>query len=420
MHHFKYQQGILCAEGVPLPEIARAAGTPTYVYSRATLTRHFRAFDSPLSEIPHLVCCSVKACDSLAVLNLLAGLGAGFDIVSGGELFRCLRAGGDPGKIVYSGVGKTEAEIRAALGHGIFMFNVESEQELVKLNEVAGAMGKRAAISLRINPEVDAQTHPYISTGLRQNKFGIDLRKSLELYQQCRQFPHLEVVGVDCHIGSQLTQTAPIIEALIKLVELIAHLRSLGFSIRYLDLGGGLGITYDREEPPLPEEYARDILAAAKDLECTLVFEPGRVIVGNAAVLLTRVLYTKETDEKNFIIVDAGMNDCIRPSLYGAYHQIWPIEQKPVDRDYVADVVGPICESGDYLAQDRAMPRVQPGELLALMSAGAYCMSMASNYNARPRPAEVMVGGSEFQVIRRRETYEDLVRNETIPSFNSD
>jgi len=418
MHHFKYQQGILCAEEVPLPEIARAMGTPAYVYSRATLIRHFHAFDSPLAEIPHRVCYSVKACDSLAVLNLLASLGAGFDIVSGGELFRCLRAGADPRKIVYSGVGKTEAEIRAALEHGIFMFNVESEQELLKLNEVAGQMGKRAAISLRINPEVDAQTHPYISTGRKEDKFGIDLRKSLELYQRCRQFPHLEVVGVDCHIGSQLTQTAPIIEALIKLVELVARLRSLDFSIRYLDLGGGLGITYNQEEPPLPEEYAREILAAARDLDCTLVFEPGRVIVGNAAILLTRVLYTKDAGEKKFIIVDAGMNDCIRPSLYGAFHQLWPIAEKPVDHGYVADVVGPICESADYLAQDRPMPRVKPGDLLALMSAGAYCMSMASNYNARPRPVEVMVAGSAFQVVRRRETYEDLIRNETIPRFD--
>lgn len=419
MHHFEYQKGILSAENVPLPQIAQAAGTPTYVYSRATLIRHFRAFDAPLLGIPHLVCCSVKACDSLAVLNLLVGQGAGFDIVSGGELFRCLAAGADPKKIVYSGVGKTPAEIQAALEQDILMFNVESEQELKKISEIAGTLGKKARISFRINPEVDPRTHPYISTGLRENKFGIEINRSRDLYEKSRRLPNLEVVGVDCHIGSQLTSTAPLVEALTKLVELIAHLRALDFTIRYLDLGGGLGITYNRETPPLPDEYAREILAVAKDLDCTFIFEPGRVIVGNAAVLLTRVLYTKETDTKNFIIVDAGMNDCIRPSFYGAYHQIWPVAQIPVERDYVADVVGPICESADYLAKDRPMPRVKPGDLLALMSAGAYCMSMASNYNARPRPAEVMVSGSRFEVIRRRETFEDLIRAETIPRFGS-
>lgn len=417
MHHFEYRSGVLSAEGVPLPQIAEAVGTPTYVYSRATLLRHFRAFTAPLQGIPHLVCCSVKACDSLGVLNLLARQGAGFDIVSGGELFRCLAAGADPKKIVYSGVGKTPAEIQSALEQDILMFNVESEQELARINEIAGGLGKKARISFRINPEVDPRTHPYISTGLKQNKFGIEIGRSRALYEHSRRLPHIEVVGVDCHIGSQLTSTAPLVEALTKLVQLIAQLRALDFNIRYLDLGGGLGITYHQETPPLPDEYAREILSVAKDLDCTFVFEPGRVIVGNAAVLITRVLYTKETEAKNFIIVDAGMNDCLRPSLYGAYHRIWPVHEAPVERDYLADVVGPICESADYLAKDRPMPRVKPGELLAVMSAGAYCMSMASNYNARPRPAEVMVSGNDFQVIRRRETYEDLIRNETIPRF---
>ena len=418
MHHFEYRRGVLHAEDVPLAEIADAAGTPVFVYSRATLTRHYQVFEEPLQEVPHQVCYAVKACDSLGVLGLFAGLGAGFDIVSGGELYRCLAAGGDPKKIVYSGVGKTEAEIRAALGAEILMFNVESEQELSKINAVAGQMGKKARVSFRINPEVDPETHPYIATGLKENKFGTDVKQSLKLYQDCRKLANIEVVGVDCHIGSQLVSTKPFVAAMIKLVELVAKLRALDFEIRYVDLGGGLGITYDQEEPPAPSEYAREVLLAAKDLECTLIFEPGRVLVGNAGLLLTRVLYTKETPVKNFVIVDAGMNDCIRPSLYGAFHQLQPARQQPVARDYRADVVGPICESGDFLAKGRALPRLAPGDLLALMSAGAYCMSMASNYNARPRPAEVMVSGREFQIIRKRESYEDLVRNETVPRFH--
>lgn len=418
MHHFEYKNGEMFCEEVRLSEIAERFGTPCYVYSRATLMRHFQAFDSPFAGVRHLTCFSVKACSNIALLRLFANLGGGFDVVSGGELFRVIKAGGDPAKTVYSGVGKTEDEIAYALSSGILMFNVESASELEVLSRVAGKMKKTARFALRVNPEVDPKTHPYIATGLREAKFGIDVERSLELYQRAVKMEGIEPVGVDCHIGSQLTQTAPFVEALARLVELIGALRRRGLPISWLDLGGGLGITYRDERPPLPKEYAEEIMAAVKSLEVSLILEPGRVIVGNAAVLLTRALYVKDTDEKRFVIVDAAMNDCIRPSLYGAFHELKPVlEPGPNAESAAVDVVGPICESGDFLAKNRPLSKIAAGELVAMMSAGAYCASMASNYNSRPRAPEVLVSGKDAHLIRQRETWDDLITRERIPDF---
>jgi diaminopimelate decarboxylase len=416
MHHFLYRDGRLFCEDVPIEAIAREVGTPFYCYSHATLTRHFQAFDSAFDIVDHLTCFSVKSCSNVAVLRVLANLGAGVDIVSGGELYRALKAGVPPERIVFSGVGKTASEIAYALDTGILMFNLESAQELLAVNECAGRLGRRAPVAIRVNPDVDARTHPYISTGLKQNKFGIDVEAAVAEYIRARDLPHLEVVGVDCHIGSQLTEVSPFVDALRRLKLLIERLRGEGIQIRYLDLGGGLGITYRDEEPPPPKEYAQVLMAETDRLDCRLIFEPGRVIVGNAGILVTRVLYLKEGPAKNFIIVDAGMNDLIRPSLYGSYHQIQPVadRERPQIR---ADVVGPICETGDFLARDRKLPQMEQGEMLAVMSAGAYGFSMSSNYNTRPRAAEVLVRGDRFQVIRSRETYQDLLRGEQIPSF---
>jgi diaminopimelate decarboxylase len=419
MHHFEYKAGLLHAEDVPLKKIAQKVGTPAYVYSHATLTRHFKVFDQPFSELDHITCFSVKACSNLAILRLFATLGAGFDVVSGGELFRARQAGADPKRIVFSGVGKTEAEIRYALEEGILLFNVESEQELDQINRVAGGMNRKAKVAMRVNPDISAETHPYVATGLKQHKFGIDIKGSIELYHRASRMKNIEVAGVDCHIGSQLTRTAPFVDALTRMVELVEELRESGLDITYLDVGGGLGITYLDEEPPLPREYAREILLVAKDLECTLILEPGRVIAGNAGILLTRVLFVKEGSDKKFIIVDAGMNDLLRPSLYGAYHDILPVDEKKTEPGMVADVVGPLCESGDFLARGRRMPITQPGELLAVMSAGAYGFVMASNYNSRPLPAEVLVKGTRFFIIRERESYQDLTSHEKIPDFLS-
>ncbi len=420
MHHFEYKDGVLHGEGVPLTKIAEKAGTPTYVYSHATLTRHFSEFDMPFSDLDHITCFSVKACSNIAVLRLFAQMGAGFDIVSGGELFRAIRAGADPGKTVFSGVGKSEAEIRYALEQGILLFNVESAQELDQIERVAGSMNTRARIAMRVNPDVNPDTHPYTSTGQREHKFGICSEEAVELYRRARDLEHLDAVGVDCHIGSQLTRTSPFVEALTSMVELVEELREAGIDIKYLDMGGGLGITYSNEEPPLPREYAREITAVTKDLGCTLILEPGRVIVGNAGILLTRVLFLKDSRDKSFVIVDAGMNDLLRPSLYGAYHDIKPVLEKRPEPQITADVVGPICESGDFLAKQRRMPKVDQGELLAVMSAGAYGFTMASNYNSRTLPAEVMVKADRFSVIRAREKYEDLVELESIPEFLKD
>jgi diaminopimelate decarboxylase len=366
--------------------------------------------------VPHLVCYSVKANSNLAVLRLFSSLGGGADIVSGGELFRAIKAGIDPDKIVYSGVGKKEEEMEYALKENILMFNVESHQELDALNALAGRMGKKARISLRVNPDVDPKTHPYISTGLKQNKFGIAISAALSEYRYANSLENIEVVGVDCHIGSQLTQTQPFVDALKKIKTLVLHLKEEGINIKYLDLGGGLGITYDEEEPPHPTDYGKAIIAETKDLDLTLVFEPGRVIVGNAGILVSRVTYTKEGEEKNFIIGDAGMNDLARPSLYGSYQGIMAVK-KSNDAPIVADVVGPICESGDFLAKDREVQPFKPGDLFAVASSGAYGFTMSSNYNSRRRAAEVMVKGDSFEIIREREEYSDLVKGEKIPSF---
>jgi diaminopimelate decarboxylase len=416
MHHFFYQAGELYCENVRVSRIAAKVGTPFYLYSEATLTHHYRVFDAAFEGFPHIVCFAVKANANLAILRLFAQLGAGVDIVSGGELYRALKAGVDPGKVVYSGVGKTPGEIKAALTAGILLFNLESSQELLEINRLAGRLKKKARVALRINPDIDPQTHPYISTGLKKNKFGIDIERALKDYLKAQALPHLEVVGVACHIGSQITEVGPFVEALQRLKELIGRLQASGIRTRYLDLGGGLGIRYDQESPPHPRDYGQALLKELQGLTCCLILEPGRVLVGNAGILVTRVLYTKESDAKHFIVVDAGMNDLARPSLYGSYHALWPVVERP--RPLVrASLVGPICESGDFLAKDREMPALQPGELVAVMSAGAYGFSMSSNYNARPRVAEILVQDDQFYVIRKRETYRQLVWGENIPEF---
>jgi len=419
MNHFNYKNGELCCESVPVAAIAAEVGTPFYLYSRATLAQHFTAFDTPFESIPHISCFAVKACSNIAVLRLFAGLGGGADIVSGGELFRALKAGVDPGKIVYSGVGKTREEMEYALKENILQFNVESEQELDALQEVAAKLGVQAPVSFRVNPDVDPKTHAYISTGLAKNKFGIPIETAGEVYAKATRMANIKVQGVSCHIGSQLTLVSPFIESLHKLKIFIEKLRNQGVTITNLDLGGGLGIRYDEETPPDPGDYAEAIKKEISGLNCTLIFEPGRVIAGNAGILVTRVHYTKKGPTKKFVVVDAGMNDLARPSLYGAYHEIKPVAESVTDRE-VADVVGPICETGDFLARDQEVPLSKSGDLLAVMSAGAYGFSMSSNYNSRPRVAEVMVAEDRFQVIRARETYESLVRGETIPDFLQD
>ncbi len=416
MHHFHYRNGELYCEDVSIVGLIAEFGTPLYIYSYTTLCRHFHAFDKAFEGHPHLVCFSVKANSNVAILRIFEQAGGGADVVSGGELFRALKAGISPQKIVYSGVGKTQQEIDFALEAGILMFNIESIQELHAINERARLNNTTAPISFRINPDIDPKTHPYISTGLKMNKFGIEIVRSLEEYRMATQLKHIQVVGIDCHIGSQITEIGPFVEAIRKIKHLMRTLKKEGIVIRYLDLGGGLGITYGTERPPLPQEYARSILQELTEEEVTLVFEPGRVIVGNAGVLVTQVLYTKTTPAKNFVIVDAGMNDLIRPSLYNAYQEIIPVTQ--TDREtYKADVVGPICESGDFLARDREIPKPEQGDLLAVMSAGAYGYVMASNYNSRPRPAEVLVKDDTPYLIAQREGYDDLTRQEQIPAF---
>ncbi|HOI93420.1 MAG TPA: diaminopimelate decarboxylase [Syntrophobacter fumaroxidans] len=416
MHHFHFHNDELYCEQVPLRELAARVGTPCYVYSHATLHHHFTVFDSAFEGVPHLTCFSVKANSNLAVLRLFGSLGGGVDIVSGGELYRARQAGIAPDKIVYSGVGKTLEEIDYALRENILMFNIESTQELEAINVRAAAFGCRARIALRVNPDVDPNTHPYISTGMKKNKFGIEIDSAVKAYERARSLDHVEVVGVDCHIGSQLTEISPFVDALKRLRLLIEKLEAVGITIQYLDLGGGLGIVYDQEAPPEPREYARAILRELKGMHCTLIFEPGRVIVGNAGVLLARVLYTKRTQSKSFIITDTAMNDLIRPSLYGSYHQVQPLRRQSRE-SHIVDVVGPICESGDFIAKDRGLPMVESGDFLAVMSAGAYGFTMSSNYNSRPRAAEVLVKDDRYFVIRRRETWDDLIQCETIPAF---
>lgn len=419
MNYFEYRNGEMFAEGVPLKRVAREVGTPAYVYSLATLKRHFRVFDQAFAKARHIVCFSVKANSNLALLRAFAKEGSGFDIVSGGELYRALKVGADPKKIVFSGVGKKRQEIEYALNAGILMFNVESEEELFALNEIAAGVGKKAPISLRVNPDVDPQTHPYISTGMKKAKFGVDIKKSLETYKKAVSLKNIDVVGVDCHIGSQLTSLSPFVDALAKVREyldrvLAGEMKKEGAQIRYLDLGGGLGINYHDETPPLPEEYAKAIIQGLEGLDITLILEPGRVIVGNAGILLTEVQYLKETETKKFVIVDGGMNDLIRPALYGSYQAIRPVIESKSEK-IVADVVGPICESGDFFAKDREIARPQRGDLLAVMSVGAYGFTMASNYNSHPKPPEVLVDGDQYYVVRKRETLDDLINGETIP-----
>ena len=420
MNHFAYRNGEMFAEGVALKRIAQEVGTPAYVYSLATLQRHFKVFDQAFAKAKHIVCFSVKANSNLALLRAFAKEGSGFDIVSGGELFRVLKVGADPKKIVFSGVGKKKQEIEYALNSGILMFNVESEEELFALNEIAAGIGKKAPISLRVNPDVDPQTHPYISTGMKKAKFGVDIKKSLEAYRKAVSLKNVEVVGVDCHIGSQLTSVTPFVDALAKVREyldrvLAGEMKREGAQIRYLDLGGGLGINYHDETPPLPDEYAKAIIQGVEGLDVTLILEPGRVIVGNAGILLTEVQYLKETETKKFVIVDGGMNDLIRPALYGSYQAIQPVTETQADT-VVADVVGPICESGDFFAKDREIARPKRGDLLAVMSAGAYGFTMASNYNSHPKPPEVLVDGDQYYVVRKRESLDDLINGEMIPA----
>ncbi len=427
MSHFSYQNGVLCAEQTPLTQIARQFGTPTYVYSKAALTENFSAYAHACKKAGRdddsaLVCYSVKSNSNLAVLDLLRQLGSGFDIVSGGELLRVLAVGGDPKKVIFSGVGKSRDEIRLALSHDILCFNVESIPELHRLNEVAAEMGKQAPISLRVNPNVDAKTHPYISTGLKENKFGVAYDEALTTYRLAATLPHISVVGIDCHIGSQLLDDAPLLEALDKLIELVDTLAKEDIHLHHLDIGGGIGITYDNDQPVAVGDYLARLFARIDDWRrmqyrgkpIKVMFEPGRSIVGNAGVLVTEVQYLKHGSAKNFAIVDAAMNDLMRPAMYEAWHGVQAVTQRDaVPKTY--DVVGPVCESGDWLARSRELA-IEQGDLLAIMSAGAYGMTMASNYNTRGRAAEVMVDGDCVHLVRKREAAADLFALESIVS----
>ena len=421
MYHFIYKDNELYCESVAIADIAKAVGTPFYLYSCATLVHHFNTFDKSFGDLPHLTCFAVKSCSNLAVLRLFSTLGGGADIVSGGELYRSLKAGIDPRRIIYSGVGKTEEELRYGLVSGILMFNVESEQELEKLQQIAQEQDLVAPVSFRVNPDVDPKTHPYISTGLAKNKFGIPIEQAEKVYLRAMEMSHIKVMGVSCHIGSQLMEISPFTETLQKVKQFISRLETLGISIDYLDLGGGLGVRYQDEKPPHPQEYARALKEEMKGVKCTLILEPGRVIVGNAGVLISQVLYTKQSQTKNFIVVDAAMNDLARPSLYDAHHEILPVSRKAgqaTDETLeIADVVGPICETGDFLARDRQLPVFGQGDFMAVMSSGAYGFTMSSNYNSRPRVAEGLVKDDQFYVIRERENYETLIRDENIPDF---
>ncbi|MEZ4266282.1 MAG: diaminopimelate decarboxylase [Myxococcota bacterium] len=417
MDHFQRRDGELWCEDVPLARIAREVGTPTYVYSRATLTRHYQVFDAAWTSVPHLICFAVKANSNLGVLNVLARLGSGFDIVSVGELERVLRAGGEPSRIVFSGVGKRPDELARALAVGVHCINAESIEELRTIDAVARESGCVAPVSLRINPDVDAGTHPYISTGLRSSKFGIAMADAREAYRLAASLPGLRVVGVDCHIGSQLQDLAPIVEALRRILALVDALASDGIAIEHLDLGGGLGIRYNDEEPPSPADYAQHLLRELGSRPLRIVLEPGRVIAGNAGVLLMKVLLTKHNAGKRFVVVDAAMNDAIRPALYGAHHQIETVAPSG-PAGSAADIVGPICETGDFFARDRAFPDVTDGSLLAMRSVGAYGFVMSSQYNSRPRAAEVLVDGDKYTVVRTRETLDDLMKGETMADMD--
>jgi diaminopimelate decarboxylase len=411
MDYFDYRDGQLHAEQVPLAQIAERFGTPCYVYSRATLERHWLAFDQAFGDHPHQVCYAVKANSNLGVLDVLTRLGSGFDIVSLGELERVLTAGGDPQRVVFSGVGKQELEMRRALEVGIRCFNVESAAELERLNSVASVMGVSAPVALRVNPDVDAHTHPYISTGLRENKFGIPIESAAGLYARIAELPHVHVSGVDCHIGSQLTQLSPFLDALDRVLALVDDLAADGIEIDHLDLGGGLGVRYAEEAPPEPADYAQALLERLRNRPYEIFIEPGRAIAANAGILLTRVEYLKDNGAKHFAIVDAAMNDLIRPSLYSAWQDVVTVAAEPHGTRAVFDLVGPICETGDFIGKDRELT-LSPGDLLAVRSSGAYGFSMASNYNSRPRAAEVMVDGSQVHLVRERELIDDLLRGE--------
>jgi len=415
MDYFNYKNNTLYAEDVAVSDIVAAVGSPCYIYSRATLERHWKAFNDSLAGHEHLICYAVKANSNLAVLNLFARLGSGFDIVSKGELQRVIKAGGDPAKVVFSGVGKSALEIRYALEQNIQCFNVESVQELELINQIASEMQVQAPIALRVNPDVDAGTHPYISTGLKENKFGIDIEIAERIYQQANEYANIKIVGVACHIGSQLTDVAPFLDALDRVLSLVNQLGKSGIELKHLDLGGGLGICYQDEMPPLPADYAKAVLNRLGGNKIPLHLEPGRAIAGNAGILVTKVEYLKNTEHKHFAVVDAAMNDLIRPALYSAWQDIIPVNEnlEPVAGHTAFDVVGPVCETGDFLGKGREL-NIKQGDLLAVRSAGAYGFTMSSNYNSRPRVAEVMVDGDSFQIIRERESFEDLIRGESI------
>ncbi len=416
MHFFKYRAGELFAEDVPVKKLAEKYGTPLYIYSYRTLFRHFKAYDDAFNAYPHIICFAVKANPNPAVIRLFAKNGGGADIVSGGELFVALKAGVPAKKVVYAGVGKTEDEIRFALKSKILMFNVESERELREIDRVAGKMKTKAPVALRINPDIDPETHPYIATGLKKHKFGIPIEEALEYYRLASTLRNITLVGVHKHIGSQITKISPFVDALKRVLILIDDLNEQGIRIQYLDIGGGLGIPYRDEDPPVPKDLAKSLIPLLKGRGLTLIMEPGRSIVGNAGILVTKVLYLKTGEKKEFVIVDAGMNDLIRPSFYDAYHHILPVAKKR-RKPVLCDVVGPICETGDFLARERELQKVEQGEYLAVMSAGAYGFSMSSNYNSRPKAAEVMVNGREHALIRVRETYDDLTSGNRVPVF---
>ena len=413
MDYFNYRNQQLFAEEVAICDIVEQYGSPCYVYSRATLEQHWRAFDQAFADHPHLICYSVKANSNIAILNLLAQLNSGFDIVSVGELQRVLAAGGNPEKIVFSGVGKREDEIRTALETGVRCFNIEVSAELDRINRIAGQLGCIAPVSFRVNPDVDAQTHPYISTGLKENKFGIDIETALGEYQRATQMPNIKIIGIDCHIGSQLTDTKPFLDALDRILKMIEQLKTYNIHLHHLDLGGGLGIRYQDEQPPEPSEYVQQILQRLGNTNIEIFLEPGRAIVGNAGILVTKVEYLKPTADKNFAIVDAAMNDLLRPSLYNAWQNIIPVNSSSLAEEKTWDIVGPVCETGDFLGKERAL-KLNSGDLLAIRSSGAYGFTMGSNYNSRPRPCEVMVDGKLTHIIREREPLNHLWAGERI------
>jgi diaminopimelate decarboxylase len=416
MHYFKYKKTELHAEDVPIRKIVNEVGTPLYIYSHKTLVKHYKAFEEAFDGYPHLICFALKANPNNAILRALAKNGCGADVVSGGELYLAQKSGIPASKIVYAGVGKTSEEIKCSLKSGILMFNIESSDELMAIDKIAGEMGVKAPIALRVNPNIRASTHPYISTGLKKHKFGIPIEEAVENYKLANSLANITILGIHCHIGSQITRISPFVEALKKILVLAKKLTSHGIEIKYLDIGGGLGITYNGEVAPYPSDLAKALKPLIKKYDFTLIIEPGRSIAGNAGILVTKVLYLKKSPFKEFVIVDAGMNDLVRPSLYGAFHQILPVKKNSRKKVQV-DVVGPICESGDFLAKDRKLGRPMQDDLFAVMSAGGYGFSMSSNYNGRPRPAEVLVNGNKYYIIREREQYKDLAHNVRVPGF---